>query len=256
MKKVLPVLILLLLPSALFAQSALRVSSVSGSAEWRAASSKTFVKIGSTHQQLIQAGDELRTGPDAQVVLEAADGSYMVVSENSKLVVHDYWNSNVRSLMNLVAGKVRFYIQKFGGRPNPYRVTTPTALIAVRGTTFEVNVNEAQFVEVMCFEGSVGVESAGLSDREVVLGPGRKTLVRPGEIPLPPVSNDQPLAMDRVLRLKKKNVPDANSQGAPSLDVLTRDNDRRNRPGDPQRGPDSRTNENTQRAKPTLNFPQ
>jgi hypothetical protein len=83
--------------------------------------------------QLIQAGDELRTGPGAQLILTAPDGSYMVVSENSKLVVEDFWSGNFKSIMNLMLGHVRFYIQHFGGRPNPYSVRTPTALIAVRG---------------------------------------------------------------------------------------------------------------------------
>jgi hypothetical protein len=115
MRKVLPVLILLILPSALFGQSAVRVSSVLGAVEWRSASSRNFVRLTSTTQQLLQAGDEVRTGPDATVVLEIPDGSYMVVSENSKLIIDDAWNSNVRSLINLMVGKVRFFIQRLGG---------------------------------------------------------------------------------------------------------------------------------------------
>lgn len=256
MRKVVLLLVMLLLPSALFAQGVLRVSSISGPVEWRAASSRTFVRLTSTTHQLVQAGDELRTGPNAQLILEVpVDGSWIVVSENSKFIVEDFWSSNLRSLMNLIVGKVRFNIQRFGGKPNPYRVTTPTALIAVRGTTFEVTVDEAQFSEIRCFEGLVGVESVGVSDREVVLESGRKTLVRPGEPPLPPVGNDEALLRNRVLRVVKKNVPDANSTGAPSIGVFAHDNDRRNRAAEPRQAPNSRTNENTQRAKPTLNFP-
>jgi hypothetical protein len=70
------------------------------------------------------------------VILSVPDGSWMVVSENSKLVVDDFWSGNFKSLVNVIMGQVRFYIQRFGGRPNPYSVRTPTALIAVRGTTF------------------------------------------------------------------------------------------------------------------------
>ena len=65
----------------------------------------------------------------------------MVVSENSKLVVDDFWSGSVRSMVNLMLGQVRFYIQRLGGRPNPYSVRTPTALIAVRGTIFDVEVD-------------------------------------------------------------------------------------------------------------------
>ena len=147
MRKVLFVLTLLLLPSALMAQGALRVSSVVGQVEWRAGSSKSFVPLAA---QAVQAGDELRTGPGASVILTVPDGSYMVVSENSKLIVDDFWSGNFKSIVNLMLGQVRFYIQRLGGRPNPYSVRTPTALIAVRGTIFDVIVDDAQFAEVRC----------------------------------------------------------------------------------------------------------
>src|SRR6266481_5063009 len=229
MRKVLPFLLALLLPSAALAQGTLKVTHVSGSVQWRSALSGAFSPL-TTSAQTVQVGDELKTGPDGNVYLEVPDGSYMVVSENTTLTIQDYWSSNLRSLVNLMIGKVRFYIQRLGGRPNPYRVTTPTALIAVRGTTFEVSVDEAQIAEVRCLEGRVAVETVGLPNREVILEPGRKTLVRPGEYPLPPVSNEAELIKNRVIRVVKKNVPDTNPNGAPSIDVLAQDNDLRNRP--------------------------
>src|SRR3989454_4319802 len=255
MRKVLPFLLVLLLPSAALAQGTLKVTHVSGSVQWRSAFSGAFSPL-TTSAQTVQVGDELKTGPDGNVYLEVPDGSYMVVSENTTLTIQDYWSSNLRSLVNLMMGKVRFYIQRLGGRPNPYRVTTPTALIAVRGTTFEVNVDEAQFAEVRCLEGRVAVETVGLPDREVILEAGRKTLVRPGEYPLPPVSNDAELIKNRVIHLVKKNIPDTNTYGAPSADILALDNDRRNRPSDPLSAPNSRSTSSTDRAKPTLNYPQ
>src|SRR5712691_7363472 len=233
MRKGLLLTLLLFLPSGLWAQAALKASLVSGTVEWRAVSSKSFRPM--TTSQPVQVGDEVRTGPDAQLILEVPDGSYMVVAENSKLIVEDFWSGNLRSLMNLMVGKVRFYVQRLGGRPNPYRVTTPTALIAVRGTTFEVTVDDAQLAEVRCLEGRVAVETVGLPNREVILEAGRKTLVRPGDYPLPPVANEAELIKNRVIHLVKKNVPDTNG-GAPSADILAHDNDRRNRPADPLSG--------------------
>jgi len=253
MRKGLLLTLLLLVPSAVWAQAALRASSVSGPVEWRAVSSNSFRPLASS--QPVQVGDEVRTGSGAQLILEVPDGSYMVVSENSRLVVEDFWSGSLRSLMNLMAGKVRFYVQRLGGRPNPYRVTTPTALIAVRGTTFDVSIDEAQIAEVRCLEGRVAVETVGLPNREVILEPGRKTLVRPGEYPLPPVSNEAELIKNRVIHVVKKNVPETIGSTAPSIDVLAQDNDRRNRPADPLKGASSTTS-NTQRGKPTLNFPQ
>jgi len=254
MRKVLLIALLVLLPSALLAQGTLRVSSATGPIQWRTMAGRPFTQV--TSGQTVQAGDEVRTGPGAQLILEVPDGSYMVVSENSKLVVEDFWSGNLRSFMNLMVGKVRFYVQRLGGRPNPYRVTTPTALIAVRGTTFEVTVDESQIAEVRCLEGRVSVETVGLPDREVILDAGRKTLVRPGEYPLPPVRNDAELIRNRVIHLVKKSAPDTNANGAPNADILAHDNDRRNRPSDPLSGSSRTISGNTDRAKPTLNFPQ
>jgi len=252
MRKVLIVLALLLIPTGLFAQGVLRVSSVVPPVEWRSASSKTFVALSN---QAIQAGDELRTGPGGSIILTVPDGSYMVVSENSRVVIEDFWSGNFKSIMNLMLGQVRFYIQRLGGRPNPYSVRTPTALIAVRGTTFDVMVDEAQTAEVRCLDGRVTVEGVGVSDREVILEAGYKTLVRPGEVPLVPVRNEAELNRNRVVRVQKKTVPDTNANGMPSLDILARDNDRWNRSSDPQTS-NSRINSDTQRAKGTLSFPQ
>src|SRR5215510_10703641 len=217
MRKVLIVLALLLIPTGLFAQGALRVASVVPPVEWRSASSQTFVALSN---QTVQAGDELRTGSGGSVILMVPDGSYMVVSENSRLVVEDFWSGNFKSIMNLMLGQVRFYIQKVGGRPSPYSVRTPTALIAVRGTTFDVFVDDAQFAEVRCIEGRVTVESLGLSDREVILEPGFKTLVRPGEVPQTPVRLDAELRRNREFRVQKKNVPGVDPNNIPSINVL------------------------------------
>jgi len=252
MRKVVIVLALLLVPSALFAQGILRVSQPLGQVEWRAASSRTFVSL---TNQAVQAGDEIRTGVGGSVILTAPDGTYMVVSENSRVIVEDFWNGNFKSIMNLMLGQVRFYIQRLGGRPSPYSVRTPTALIAVRGTIFDVFVDDAQFAEVRCLDGRVTVESIGVSDREVILEPGFKTLVRPGEAPLRPVRLDAELQRNRIASVKRKSAPELDANGMPSINILGNDNDRRNRTSDPLRTP-SRTNENTERAKPgTMTFP-
>ena len=237
------------------AQGSFRVSAVYGPVELRAAANARFAPIGASTRQ-VQIGDEIRTGPGATVTLEMADGSYLVVSENSTFTVQDFWGSGVRNIMNLVMGKVRFYIQRLGGRPNPYQVGTPTALIAVRGTIFEVSVDAAQVTEVRCLEGRVTVESAGLSDREVILDEGRKTLVFPGEYPLTPVNSDEVLLRNRVIRVVKKSPGEGIDANAPSVDSIVRDNDRLNRPSDPLQGPASGTNTSVDRAKPTLNFPE
>jgi hypothetical protein len=254
MRRVLIVLALLLLPSALWAQGALQITYFNGPVQWRAASSRTFVPL-TRSTPVIQVGDELRTGDNASVMLTVPDGSYMVVSQNSKLVIEDFWSGSARSIMNLMLGQVRFYIQRLGGRPNPYSVRTPTALIAVRGTIFDVSVDPVQIVLVECFEGQVKVENPLFADREVILEPDMKTLVRPNERPIPPVRLSAELNKDREIKIRKVTVPDNGSSGGRSIDILAGGNDRGNRPSDPQFG-SPRINDNPQRAKPgSLIFP-
>jgi ferric-dicitrate binding protein FerR (iron transport regulator) len=256
MRRVL-LLILLVLGAApvVLGQGFLQVSSLNGKAEIRVAGAGTFQSLTSSTRQ-VQVGDQIRTGPGASVVLTLPDFSYMVVSENTDMVIQDFWSGGLRSTVNLMLGRIRFYINAIGGRPNPYRVQTPTALIAVRGTTFDVVVDQAQFTEVWCFEGQVAVESAGLSDREVILNPGWHTLVSPGRYPVPPVPNDIALVADRTLKVVKKGQERENKVLDPKgLERLIRDNDRMNRPSDRSNSPASQWDSNVGRAKPSVTFP-
>jgi len=257
MKRLLPIVLLVLLaPTMAFSQGFLQVSSLTGSAELRPAASNAFQALTTTTRQ-VQVGDQIRTGPGASVVLTLPDSSYMVVSENSDMVIQDFWSGGIRSTVNLLIGRVRFYINKLGGRPNPYRVQTPTALIAVRGTIFDVVVDPSLFTEVRCFDGQVSVESAGLSDREVILNRGFHTLVSPGQYPMPPVPNDVALAPPvRTLPVIKKGQDREDRMLDPrGLEKMIRDNDRVSRPSDRPMSPASQTDGNIGRAKPSVTFP-
>lgn len=255
MKRLLPVVILLLLvPSLAWSQNYLQVNSLAGKVEIRSGSSKTFQAL---KVRQVQVGDEIRTGPGASVILTLPDSSYMLVSENSNLVIRDFGTGGVRSAINVMLGRVRFVIEKVGGRPNPYRVDTPTALIAVRGTIFEVSV-DSFYTEVLCEEGQVGVENIALPDREVILNPGWRTGVTKGQIPFTPVEKLEEFSPNRTLRVVKKGPEsDGNSIDPKTFEKLVRDNDKSNRPTDRYKSPASGTDSNVGRAKPgTMSFPE
>jgi hypothetical protein len=257
MKKFLPVVLLLILvPSVGWSQqNFLQINSLSGKVEIRPGSSKTFHVLTNSVRQ-VQVGDEIHTGPGASVVLTLPDSSYMVVSENTDLTIRDFWSGgSVRNVVNVMLGRVRFYIEKVGGRPNPYRVQTPTALIAVRGTTFDVDVDASAYTEVICLEGQVGVETIGIPDREVILNPGWHTGVAQGQIPLKPVAKGEELSPNRTLRIVKKGPEgDGKTIDPRTLEQLVRDNDRSNRPTDRYKAPASGTDSNVGRAK--LSYPE
>lgn len=111
----------------------------------------------------LQAGDEVRpqqvilTGPDGHAQFQVSGGSTFEVYPNSRLIFRNN-PGNWRDLLDMLIGRVKVHIQKWGGQPNPNNVRTPTAVISVRGTIFEVAVEDEDattFVHVE--EGSVAV---------------------------------------------------------------------------------------------------
>lgn len=128
----------------------------------------------------ISAGDSIQvtqvivTGPDGHAVLQVSDGSTIEVYPNSRFVFR-HNPGNWRDLIDLFLGRVRVHIEHLGTVPNPNRVITPVAVISVRGTTFDVTVNdddEATTVEVE--DGTVEV-------RHNLLG-GNAAIVNAGEV--------------------------------------------------------------------------
>jgi len=236
MRKYLFILALLLVPTLGMAQGPVQVTSSHGPVEYEFVSDANFVPIDSKLPSL-DIGDKIRTGEGAQLTMRLPDGSYIVVSENTRLEIEKFWGSDIRNLMKVMLGRVRFFIQRLGGRPNPYRIDTPTALIAVRGTTFEVIAGPLA-TEVRCLDGRVTVETVGMQDREVILDAGRKTMVIAGEYPMRPIQMDDMFGGSRVLRVVRTDGEEAPVLGTlRSLDRVARDNDRRNRQIDPLANP-------------------
>jgi hypothetical protein len=136
----------------------------------------------------VQARQVIVTGPDGFAKFQVSDGSTFEVYPNSNVVFRKN-PPNWGDLLDMLAGRVRIHIQKLGERPNPNRILTPTAVISVRGTTFDVSVNdedEATLVEVE--EGIVDVRHA--------LKPGASKTLNAGESLH--VYRDQPIAQSFV----------------------------------------------------------
>jgi hypothetical protein len=101
-----------------------------------------------------------------------SDGSTIEVYPNSTFVFRKN-PGNWRDLIDVFLGRVRVHIEHLGTTPNPNRVLTPVAVISVRGTTFDVTVNdddESTIVEVE--DGTVEVRHALLSGNAAILNAG------------------------------------------------------------------------------------
>jgi hypothetical protein len=144
------------------------------------------------------------SGPDGFAVFQVSDGSTFEVYPNSRVTFRAN-PSNWKDLLDLWLGRVKVHIEKLSGGPNHNRIRTPTAVISVRGTVFDVAVEDEDSTLVSVEEGQVAVQHALLPAKE-------PKLVNPGEYLR--VYKDQPLAQtspnrDAAIRQGLQAVADA-----------------------------------------------
>ena len=131
---------------------------------------------------VVEPGDAIDTRGGGRVAIELSDGSLVIVQPGSLVLVKDYQNaSSLRELMQILVGNVRLRINHLGGRPNPYRINSPTASIAVRGTEFSVTVEARGDTQVIVYEGVVEVSSLANPGRRVLVQAGHAVIVRPND---------------------------------------------------------------------------
>jgi hypothetical protein len=128
---------------------------------------------------VVVPGDVIDTRAGGRVTIQMSDGSLVIIQPGSVVVFQDYRNAgSLRELLKITVGRVRVKINHFGGRPNPYRVNSPTASIAVRGTEFSVTVSAAGDTEVVVYEGLVEVASVSHPSRRVLVEAGHGVIIR------------------------------------------------------------------------------
>jgi FecR protein len=111
------------------------------------------------------------TTDEGRLLLRLSDGSNLLVRPNTRLVLKQPETSGWR-YVQVLFGRVRAEIQKhLGGSPG-FQIGTPSAVISVRGTRFDVEVNRQGTTEVDVHEGVVQLDS--------VKGLGESVLIRAG----------------------------------------------------------------------------
>jgi len=87
----------------------------------------------------VRPKEEIVTGPDGHAVFRTSDGSTFEVFPNSRATFQGEWT--IQDMLQLILGKIRVQIEHRNG-PNHKRISTPTAVISVRGTIFDVAVED------------------------------------------------------------------------------------------------------------------
>lgn len=139
-----------------------------------------------TRGQNLPEGTALDTQDGRLVLVLRADESEIVVQPHTRLILLAPQPGNWDALQ-IVLGKVRAYIRKRTGGSPPFQMGTPSAVIAVRGTRFDVEVNANGLSEIDVFEGLVEVGSTTLPGVSVLVSPGMSTRVSFGSAPETPV---------------------------------------------------------------------
>lgn len=146
------------------------------------------------------------SGADGFAVFQVSDGSTFEVFPNSRLIFRDN-PGNWKDLIDVLIGRIKVHIQKLGNQPNYNRVRTPTAVISVRGTIFDVNVEDDDATTfVLVEEGQVEI-------RHSLLPQGGSKLLNAGEFiriyrnqPLATASYDKGFVLRRVMDAAREAI--------------------------------------------------
>jgi hypothetical protein len=138
-------------------------------AQMTAGETTSFVRVGARGEyraaDAVLAGDRLHTRAAAQLALSS--GSTIAMAAESDLDVLELGD---HQRLSLSAGHLRARVKKLGPQQG-FSVTTPDALVSVRGTEFDVDVGPdagcggRTATRVQVFEGVVVVDHAGTQTR-------------------------------------------------------------------------------------------
>ena len=123
----------------------------------------------------LPAGTILDTG-SGRLLLRLADGSEVLVRSHTRLQLQQPSLTDP-SYLQLLLGRIRALINKRTGGTVPFELGTPSAVIAVRGTEFDVEVNRRNVTEVDVVDGLVEVSGRSPGTGSVLLEPGFSTRV-------------------------------------------------------------------------------
>jgi hypothetical protein len=154
--------------------------------------------------QFVQIQQTIVTGPDSYAQFQISDGSTFEVFANSRVVFRQT-PGDWQHLLNVLLGRVKVFIQHLPGVPNPNNVTSPTAVISVRGTVFDVVVEDEDGTTFITVD-------EGVVDVRNLTAPGNPATLRQGDSIR--VIKNQPLAARQIdkgnaMRIALKGVRDA-----------------------------------------------
>jgi hypothetical protein len=106
-------------------------------------------------QGSVYTGDKIVTGPVGQAQILFRDNTKLVVGPNSSMTIDAFvYSASSAQKVSIDAVKGAFRFITGISKKDAYSITTPTAVIAVRGTEFDMHVDRGGETELVMFGGA------------------------------------------------------------------------------------------------------
>lgn len=146
------------------------------------------------------------TGPDGYAKFTVSDGSTFEVFNNARVVFRENLG-NWKDLLNVWLGRVKVFIQHEPNKPNRNEVSSPTAVISVRGTVFDVVVEDDDGTTLVTVdEGIVEVWNTTAVGSRVFLNRGDMIRVFRGQPLQPKAQIDKGEFLRRAMKAMEDTV--------------------------------------------------
>jgi hypothetical protein len=134
-----------------------RISSKVGTVQLNESSRWTDTYV----NQILVQDSTLRTGASSRVIVELDDGTVLRVGPNTQIELSGYnYNNGARNTdVDLTAGSVALRVTRLSG-DSSFSVSSVTAVAGVRGTSFFMEVDEEEDVDIAVYQGAVGITSS------------------------------------------------------------------------------------------------
>lgn len=141
---------------------------------------------------VLYVGSTVRTSSDARAVITLFEGSTVELEPASDITIEDAEMRGGSTIVQLAQslGRSWHVVTHLTTADSRYEVRTPAATASVRGTSFEVAVEDGvrgPITTVTTTEGRVATADSGAAS-EVLVGADQTTTVRAGSAPEPPRS--------------------------------------------------------------------
>jgi hypothetical protein len=127
---------------------------------------------------------------NGRISLRLEDGGEVLIHPNTRLVLKQPSTASWQRLQ-LLLGRIKVEVQKRMGGSPPFQIGTPSAVIAVRGTRFYVEVNKQKATEVDVEDGVVELANAKGIGAPILVKAGFSGRVKEDSAPETPQPTEQ-----------------------------------------------------------------